>query len=200
MSDNIDDIDALNARKYRPLTPEQRVKKQQQFLKALGEHGVVKYACKSAGISRQTYKNWRDTDAAFREQLAEAREEANDTLEHAAYEQAVVGIFEPLVSMGQPVYEQIPILDENGESVLDAKGRPKTKRGKMLTRRAMAPSLLQTLLKANMPEKYKDRVVQEHTGKDGGPIKVDHTDYSKLTDAELALLEQLAQKVSDGNS
>jgi hypothetical protein len=158
MSD-IDNIDALNARdkaKYKPLTPEQRAKKQERFLKALGEHGVVKAACKYAGISRQTYKNWRDHDEAFQSQLPDVYEERNDTLEYAAYEQAVIGVFEPLVSMGQPVYELIPVLDKNGDPVLDRKGKPKTER-KMLTRRVLAPSLLQTLLKAHLPEKYKDR-------------------------------------------
>ncbi len=161
---NIDILDALNARKYRPLTPEQRARKQQIFLKAYGEHGVVKYACKAAGVSRQTYKNWRDTDEAFKAQLPEAREEVCDTLEHAAYEQAVVGVFEPLVSMGQPVYEQIPVLDSQGEPELDSKGRPKMKRGAMLTRRVLSATLLQTLLKANMPEKYKDKQQVEHSG------------------------------------
>lgn len=161
---DIDNIDALNARKYKPLTPEQRLQKQQKFLKAYGECGVVKFACKAAGISRQTYKNWRDTDESFQAQLPDTKDDANDTLEYAAFEQAVIGIYEPLVSMGQPVYEQIPMLDGNGDPILDSKGRPKMKRGKLLTRRVLAPSLLQTLLKANMPEKYKDKQQVEHSG------------------------------------
>jgi hypothetical protein len=40
----------------------------------------------------------------------------------------------------------------------------------------------------------------EVTGKDGGPIKVENRDYSKFTNEELAILEQLAQKASDGGS
>lgn len=175
MSDDLDNIDALNAHinaKYKPLTPEQRLGKQQRFLKAYAEHGVVKYACKYAGISRQTYKNWRDNDPAFATLLPEVIEDAHDTLEHAAYEQAVTGIYEPLVSMGQPVYEHIPVLEKNGEPVLDSKGRPKMKRGKLMTKRVLAPSLLQTLLKANLPEKYKDKQSMELTGKDGEALQV----------------------------
>ncbi len=200
---NIDNIDALNARdkaKYKPLKPEQRVKKQERFLKALGEHGVVKFACKYAGISRQTYKNWKDNDEAFKALLPDTYDERNDTLEYAAYEQAVIGIFEPLMSMGQVAYEQIPVLDKNGEPELDSRGRPKMKRGKMHTHRILAPSLLQTLLKANMPEKYKERVQNEHTGKDGGAIKIDRTDYSKFSNEELGILERMAQKAKDGDS
>lgn len=147
-----------------PLTQKQREAKQQKFLNVYSEVGVVKYACKAAGINRSTYKYWRDHDEAFRTRLLEAKEEANDTLEHAAYEQAVTGIYEPIVSMGQPVYEQIPVLDKNGEPELDSRGRPKMKRGKMLMKRVLAPSLLQTLLKANMPEKYKDKQHLEHSG------------------------------------
>lgn len=197
---DIDNIDALNARKYKPLTPEERLRKQQRFLKAYGEHGVVKYACKSAGISRQTYKNWRDTDEWFKAQLPDVKEDANDTLEHAAYIQAVEGVDEPALSMGRLVYEDEPVLGEDKKPVLDKKGNPVTKRGKPVVVKKYSPQLLITLLKANMPEKYKDKVIQEHTGKDGGPIKFDTKDYSKFTDEELAILEQLAQKVSDGNS
>jgi len=172
-NENLANPATLNARKaMAPLTPKQREIKQKKFLKAYSEIGIVKYACQVAGISRTTYKYWRDHDEAFSAQLEEAREEANDSLEYAAHEQAVIGIFEPVVSMGRIVYEEIPVLDEQGNPVLDEKGRPKTKQGEPRMRRVLAPSLLQTLLKANMPDKYKDKQKLELTGKDEGPVDV----------------------------
>lgn len=167
---DIDKIDALNA-KYKPLTPEQRKKKQVTFLRALGKHGVVKVACKAAGISRQTFKNWRDNDPEFAAQLPDAEEDRNDTLEYAAYSQAVEGIPSYVVSQGHIVYKEKPVLDEHGNPKLDKDGRVIFTRTEPIIERKYAPSVLITLLKANMPEKYKERVSNEHTGKDGGPIE-----------------------------
>src|SRR5437879_1392257 len=104
---HVDKIDSSKGR-YGPLTPEQRAKKQERFLKALGDHGVVKLACKVAGISRQTYYDWRNQDEAFKARLPVAYEERNDTLEYAAYTQAVEGIPSYVVSQGRIVYEEIP--------------------------------------------------------------------------------------------
>lgn len=156
-----------------PYTPEQRAKKQATFLRALGKHGVVKVACKAAGVSRQTFKNWRDHDPDFAAQLPDAYDERNDTLEYAAYSQAVEGVPSYVVSQGKIVFEEIPILDANGEPKLDKDGRVIFRRGKPLIERKYAPSVLITLLKANLPEKYKDKQQLEHTGKDGAPIVIE---------------------------
>ena len=53
---------------------------------------------------------------------------------------------------------------EDATDVLDAEAR----------RRALSGSdtILQFLLKAHRPEKYRDLVRQEHTGKDGGPMLI----------------------------
>lgn len=180
-----------------PLTPKQREAKQKKFLRAYSEVGIIKYACKYAGINRSTYKYWCDHYPDFKALLPAVKEEANETLEFAAYEQAR-GIEEPLVSMGQVVYLSDPVLDAQGNPTYDEKNRPITKRGKMVMVKKYSPSVLITLLKANMPEKYRDKSAIEHTGKDGGAIKIDRTDYSKFSDEELAFLEQLAHKANDG--
>jgi hypothetical protein len=200
---DIDSIDAQNARdmaKYKPLTPAQRVKKQERFLKAMGEHGTVKYACRYAGISRQTFKNWKDTDTDFAALLPDAELERNDTLEFAGYSQAVDGVPSYVVSQGRIVYHDVPAFNKDGTPKLDQMGEQMMTRGKPIIERKYAPNLLITLLKANMPEKYKERVQNEHTGKDGGAIKIERTDYSKFSDEELAILEQLAEKAKDGDS
>ncbi len=198
---SLDELDPQNARKRGgPFTPEQHKRKQERFLKAMGEHGTIKYACKYAGISRQTYYDWKANDEAFKALLPDAELERNDTLEFSAYSQAVDGVPSYVVSQGRIVYHETPVLNEDGTPKLDKHGNEVMKRGKPIIERKYAPNLLITLLKANMPEKYKERVQNEHTGKDGGAIKIDRTDYSKFSDEELAILEQLAEKAKDGDS
>lgn len=182
-----------------PLTPEQRKRKQERFLAAYSEIGIIKAACRVAKINRSTYYNWRDNDAEFAALLPDAAIEADETLEYAAYEQSVLGMEEPLVSAGMPVYEQIPVLDDDGEQKIDDRGKPIYKRGNMLVVRKYSPQLLITLLKARMPQKYKDKI--EHSGPGGGPIKIDRVDYSRFSAEELVLLEQMARKAEqDGGS
>lgn len=154
----------------RPLSPEQRLRKQARFLAAYRNIGIIKSACKVAGINRSTYYDWRDHDVDFAAHLPDAKEEANESLEIVAHEQAY-GIEEPAISMGRIVYEEIPVFDENGEPKLDRHDHPMMRRGKMIMTKKYSPSVLITLLKANMPEKYKDRVANELTGKKGGPIE-----------------------------
>lgn len=176
MSDEqeLDKLDSFNAHHRRggPLTPEQRERKQARFLKAYRESGNIKYSCEVAVISRQAYYDWRDHDEAFKVQLPDAIEDAHDTLEFAAYERAVKGVESYVVSMGRMVYEEIPALDKEGKPKLNGDGGQIMLRGKPLVERKYSDSLLITLLKANMPKKYKDKV--ELTGKDDGPIGVEY--------------------------
>lgn len=193
---DITNIDTSNA-KYKPLTPLQRTKKQATFLRALGKHGVVKAACRAAGISRTTYKNWRDTDEDFKSKLPDALDERNDTLEYAAYTQAVEGVPSYVVSQGRIVYHEIPVFNPDGTPKLDKNGDPVMKRGKPIIERKYAPNLLQTLLKANLPDKYKDRF--EHTGKDGGAIQMEGLliDTRNLSKEQLDLLKSMAQTMKE---
>jgi hypothetical protein len=140
-----------------PLSPEQRVRKQARFLGAYRASGNVMYSCKVAGISRQTYYDWRDRDEMFKAELPDAMQDAHDTLELAAYERAVQGVESYVVSMGRVVYEDVPLLDEEGKPKLNKDGGQIMLRGKPIVERKYSDSLLTTLLKANMPEKYRDK-------------------------------------------
>jgi transposase-like protein len=174
MSEQDFDTSTHATRVSRPLTPEQRVRKQARFFKAYRESGNIKASCKAAGINRQTFYNWRDQDEVFAAQLPDAREDACDTLEMAAYERAVNGVESYIVSMGRMVYEEIPAFDEAGKPLLGKDGEQIMLRGKPLTERKYSDGLLTTLLKANLPKKYKDKM--ELTGKDDGPIEFE-TDW-----------------------
>lgn len=134
--ENIDNIDTSHARNTQPLSVEERQRRQKQFLKTFRESGNIKHSCKVARISRTTFYNWRDQDEKFQVALAEAEKDADDTLEFAAYERAVKGVPSHVISQGKMVY-----------------GPNK----KPLIERKYSDGLLTTLLKARLPEKYKDR-------------------------------------------
>lgn len=142
----------------KPVSPEeQRARKQARLLKAYRECGNVKASCKAAGIHRSTFYDWRANDEAFAATLAEAEKDACDTLEMAAYERAVKGVESIVVSMGRVVYEEIPLLDDEGKPKLDKRGEPMYQHGKAIKERKYSDTLLITLLKARLPEKYRER-------------------------------------------
>ncbi len=125
-----------------PFTPEEREQKQQRFLKLYRECANIKASCKAAGISRKTFYVWKEQDSAFAAQLSEAEKDADDTAEFALYDRAIKGVETYVVSNGRVVY-------------LD---------GKPLKERKYSDGLLTLLLKARMPEKYKDKQQVEHAG------------------------------------
>jgi hypothetical protein len=51
------------------------------------------------------------------------------------------------------------------------------------------------LLKGLKPERYRDRVSAEVTGKDGGPISLEQKRLTVLTDDELSALIAVAKKL-----
>lgn len=55
--------------------------------------------------------------------------------------------------------------------------------------------MLEILLKAHRPEKYVDRVRQEVTGRNGGPIGIQF-DLSSLSDEELDQLERIRTRIA----
>jgi hypothetical protein len=54
--------------------------------------------------------------------------------------------------------------------------------------------LIEFLLRARRPEAYRESYVLEHTGPEGGPVKLDGLglDLSKLSDRDLASLQRIA--------
>jgi hypothetical protein len=154
---NNSDIPTRLMRTTGPLSPEERAKKQKRFLTAFRKSGNIKYACQSAGIHRSTYYEWRDHDEAFKAYLPDAVEDAHDTLEFAAYDRAVQGVESHVVSVGKVVYEEVPVLDAEGNQKFDKNNKPITKPGKPITERKYSDPLLITLLKAHIPERYKDK-------------------------------------------
>lgn len=56
--------------------------KQKEFLEHFRDgHGIVAYACKQTGISRETYYQWKKNDPKFKASCEEVEEEVKDRVE-----------------------------------------------------------------------------------------------------------------------
>ena len=117
------------------------------FLEELARRGIVSDACKAAGVARPTAYGWRDAEPDFAKEWQDALEHAADTMEREAIRRAVEGVDEPVIGRVER--------DRDGQ-VCDANGNP-------LYIRKYSDSLLNTLLKAHKPDKYRERSETKHT-------------------------------------
>ena len=115
--------------------------RQERFLRALAETGIVSAAVEIAGTSRTRVYELRKRNPGFAAAWGEAEERAADALEAEAWRRAVAGVPEPIVSAGKVVR--------------DDDGRP-------IAIRRYSDALMIALLKARRPERFKDRAVVEH--------------------------------------
>lgn len=113
------------------------------FLEVLRKTCNVSEACRKARVARRTAYEWRDADSAFAAAWKEAEDEAADRLEREAWRRGVEGVNKPVTYQG----------------VITA------------TYKEYSDRMLELLLKAHRPEKFKDRVSAEHSGPNGGPIE-----------------------------
>lgn len=124
---------------------------QKDALTAYEELGNITLACKRARVPRRTFYNWliegNPNNAAFIEAFEASNRMAVGVLEAEAHRRAVTGLKKGIFYKGK----------------------------KVATEHEYSDTLLIVLLKAHAPEKYKDRVANEHTGKDGQPIKQEVT-------------------------
>ena len=129
-------------------TPRARVRAREwkpKFLTALRVTGSVTAAAEYSGIHRRSVYKARDRSKTFAESWDEALNQAKYALETEARRRAIDGADKPIFYKGVQV----------------------------ATIKEYSDRLLEVLLKAHMPEKYRERF--EHTGADGGPIRVDQT-------------------------
>jgi hypothetical protein len=105
-----------------------------RFLDHLARTGNVSAAARAAGYSRHTLYAWRRQDAEFAETWNDAVIEAVDALEQEARRRAVEGIEQPLVHGGKFVRHED---------------------GSIATIRQYSDRLLEFLLKALRPERFR---------------------------------------------
>lgn len=117
-------------------------KKKNDFLNALLKCGLRNRAAEMAGITRQSHYLWIKTDDEYAMAYEKVRQMLIDTLEDAAYERAVNGIERKIYFKGEEIGTQMEYSDP----------------------------LLALLLKANMPEKYKDKTETTVSVDDGAGV------------------------------
>lgn len=97
-------------------------------------------------------------------------------------------------------------LDVDGRPLLDEDGKPILKKVYMpLNSDVIAHTRLQIdtrkwLLAKMLPKVYGEKVTNEHTGKDGGPIQMAAVDFKNLSDEELDKMQQLLSKAEVKNA
>ncbi|HEX7906241.1 MAG TPA: hypothetical protein VF487_20345 [Chitinophagaceae bacterium] len=118
-----------------------RTKEQQQtdFLLSFEETANISISCKASAVPRRTIYNWINDDADFKKKFDKSALMCLGVLEDEAMRRAVSGVKKPVYQGGKLVGHVQEYSD----------------------------TLLIVLLKARSPEKYKERFVNEVTGKDG---------------------------------
>lgn len=116
------------------------------FLKHFAHGGVVTEAAQAAGVSRQRHYEWLadpEKYPDYEERFKDAHEQACDRLEREAIRRGADGWDEPVYQGGKKVG---------------------------LVRRH-SDRMLELVLKARLPDKYRERQSVEHSGPGGGPIE-----------------------------
>jgi hypothetical protein len=149
--------------------------KQRAFLAAFETCGIVARAATASNVNSRTHRRWVEKDADYAEAFAEASETAADWLEAEAHRRAAEGLVRYRFNSktGEPLRHP-----ETNEAYYELE---------------YSDRLLEMLLRARRPEKFRDRVSQELTGKNGGPIET----VELLSDEErcerIAALFRIAQ-------
>lgn len=117
--------------------------RQAAFCAALAASGgSVTRACEAVDISRMCAYGWRNDDPVFAEDWDKAKAIGLEALEDEATRRAYEGVAEPVFYLGQ----------QTG------------------TIQKYSDTLAIFLLKGGKPDKYRERVSSEITGKDGAPL------------------------------
>jgi hypothetical protein len=141
--------------------------KQRAFLAAFCVSANFSKAADAAKIKRGSHYRWLRDDPNYAALFEAAKVEAGQTLEDEAIRRAHEGVLEPVFYKGKPA------------GVI----------------RVYSDSLLQTLLKGFLPEKYRERGSLEVSGPAGGPIALADANLASLDDEELAQLIAVAKKL-----
>jgi hypothetical protein len=143
-------------------------RRKKAFLMALASTGNVTIACAAAGWPRSFPYSLRKQDEEFAEQWAFCTETAADLLEAAALQRAVHGVQE------------------------DVWHKPKDGSPEVIGHKTIySDRLLETLLKANRPEKFRERHEVKHEGSRGGVLVLPAP--PSIEDFEAAAYRQQAQ-------
>jgi len=132
-------------------------------------------SCKETGVPKATVQGWIAADTAIAGQYALAREAL---LEHWAEEVVTVADDDPA-----------QVVDQNGVARYDSAA---------VQHQRLRVDSRKWVLSKLKPKQYGDKITNEHTGVDGGPIALAAVDLKNLSDKELAEMKALMAKISGG--
>ena len=177
--------------------------RQKQFIETLGQTGCVRDACRVAGVSTTTaYRARGRLGGVFARQWEAALAMASSSLEVLAWERAVIGIEEPVVSAGKLVCTRMKRSDSIFRLLLQASNTEKFGRiGRSgETEIQMKKRLLAEITKEEMERRVRDAVDDglsdedrdllrrfeewqvEETGRPGAPHFGSRTEEEELRD------------------
>lgn len=118
---------------------------QDAFLAAIRLFPNITEAAKAVGCHRSSHYEWLKSDPDYAERFRDAMDEGLDTIEKAAIDLATGKLSKKIVSAGKVLGEE-PVYSER---------------------------MIEMLLRAHRPDRYRDRSSHEITGKDGGAVRVE---------------------------
>jgi hypothetical protein len=141
------------------------------------------------------FLKWIETDPAVSKDYAHARQ--------IGY----LKLADEIIALSDKTHEWVTIqeLDPDGHPMFDEAGEPKlTKTLMPLNNDVIAHKRVQIdtrkwMLSKMLPKIYGDKLTQEHTGADGGPITMAAVDLKKLSDEELENMTRLLAKAGHLN-
>jgi hypothetical protein len=153
--------------------------------------------CRDAGMpDAGTFMEWvlRDSPAGIASDYAHAREIGYALLA------------EEIIKLSDKTHEWVMIqeLDDDGKPVFESDGKPKLKQvllplsADVIAHKRVQIDTRKWMLSKMLPKVYGDKVTQEHTGADGGPIAIAAVDLKNLSDEELENMQRLMMKASGG--
>ena len=153
--------------------------------------------CRAEGMPAiSTVLDWVEQDPAFAEQYAHARKIGYALLA------------DEIIQLSDKTHEWVTVqeLDPDGRPLLDEQGKPRLKQVLMpLSADVIAHKRVQIdtrkwMLSKMLPKVYGDKVTQEHTGAEGGPIAIAAVDLKNLSDEELENMNRLMLKAAGSKS
>jgi hypothetical protein len=143
---------------------------QTRFLEAFAVSCSVQNAARWAGVHRQCHYDWLEQDPSYPRRFREARDRAAQALEDEAVRRAKDGVRKVLFYKGEPI---------------------KLKDGSIATEVVYSDRLLERLLEANDPERFRRNIQQTN---------INEVDWSNLSNQQLdVLMEAYLKKMVGSN-
>lgn len=161
------------ARKAGPKLPETRAILKVEMVREYANTGRIGQTCEVVGITDDTHYEWLEADPEYAKNMAAAKRRFVEKLEAEADRRAAEGVNRPIYQGGKRVG----------------------------TVKDFSDLLLIFRLKGEAPDKYKDRVANEHSGPNGAAIKVAAARQEMAVDKETldvatrAYLERLRDSI-----